>query len=99
VRRWPSSTSVATLLCALGAATLFLTCAEATVALFDPSKPPLPNGALEARRIYFESYPGYRFWHAGAPQPEQLGRVEAHGDEVTARTSEDEYVPNEMAVV
>jgi len=27
-----------------------------------------------------------------------LGRVEPHGDEVTARTSEDEYVPNEMAV-
>src|SRR5262249_41768767 len=60
VRRWVSTTGVATLLCALGAATLFLPWAEATVVLFDPSRPPRPGGVIQAQRILSEAYPGYR---------------------------------------
>jgi hypothetical protein len=66
MRRWVSTTSLAIVLCGLGAAALFVPWAEATVVLFDPVKPPRPDGSLEARRFYTESYPGYRFWHAGA---------------------------------
>src|SRR5262245_33730941 len=66
MRRWVSTTGVAALLCALGAATLFLPWAEATVVLFDPSRPPRPGGVIQAQRILSETYPGYRFWHAGA---------------------------------
>jgi hypothetical protein len=66
VRRWVSTTGVAILLCGLGAAALFLPWADANVILFDPAKPPRPDGVLEGRRFYTESYPGYRFWHAGA---------------------------------
>jgi hypothetical protein len=65
VRRWVSTTSIAILLCALGAATLFLPWADLTVVQFDPSKPRRADGVIEGR-IYFESNPGYRFWHAGA---------------------------------
>jgi hypothetical protein len=66
VWRWVSTTSVSIFVCGLGAAALFLPWAEATVILFDPAKPPRPDGALEVRQFYTESYPGYRFWHAGA---------------------------------
>jgi hypothetical protein len=73
MRRWVSTAKVAILLCALGTATLFLPWAEATVVLFDPSKPPRPDGSRQAQRIYTESYPGYRLWHAGAAAGGFLG--------------------------
>jgi hypothetical protein len=39
-------------LCALGARTLLLPWAEATVVLFDPSKPPRADGSREEQMIY-----------------------------------------------
>ena len=73
MRRWVSTTNVTLVLCGLGTAALLLPWAEATVVLFDPAKPPRPDGVLEARRVYTESYPGYRFWHAGAASGAFLG--------------------------
>ena len=73
MRRWVSTTRVTILLCAFGAAALFLPWAEATVVRFDPSKPSRADGSLEAHRIYSESYPGYRFWHAGVAAGGFLG--------------------------
>jgi hypothetical protein len=47
--------------------------AEVTVVLFNPAKPPQPDGSLTAQRFYTESYSGYRFWHAGAAAGGFLG--------------------------
>lgn len=64
VRRWVSTVSVAAVCSAVGDLTRFLPWAEATVATFDPTKTPRPDGAIQAREIHTESYPGYQFWHA-----------------------------------
>lgn len=72
-RRLASTAGLAGLLCVLGAGTLFLSWADATVIHFDPSKPPQPDGSVKALRVYPESYSGYRFWHAGAAAGGFLG--------------------------
>jgi len=59
----------------LGAGALFLPWAEATVVLIDPAQKPRADGSYQARRIYDESYPGYRFWHADATAGAFLGLV------------------------
>jgi hypothetical protein len=57
----------------VGVGALFLPWADAQVIHFDPRTPPQPDGSLKALRMYPESYPGYRFWHAGAAAGGFLG--------------------------
>jgi hypothetical protein len=73
MKRWISTTFVATVVCVLGAGTLFVTWADATVVYYDPSKPRLADGSIQAQALEHDSYPGYQFWHAQAAAAGFLG--------------------------